>query len=507
MFSEKDAMQLMEKGISRQQLEWQLEMFHNGVPEFRLDREATIKDGIIKLSDSDLEKHRKFYDEIDGLSVIKFVPASGAASRMFKGLYEFIEASGKKADPGNRPFIQAFFGNLSKFAFYNDLKKLIEKKGYSMDLLITGSKFTQVLQFLLEKKGLNYGNLPKGILKFHAYPNEMRTPFEEHMVEGALYASKKGNPVRLHFTVSSESLNAFGKLLNEKIEDYEKRFSVRFEVSFSIQKPSSDTMAVDAENKPFRNDDGSILFRPGGHGALIDNLNDLDADLIFIKNIDNVVQERFSGPTVLYKKALAGKLIELQSKVFRILKELNNSAINTERAEEILSFVRQELSYEPKDIPNLTDSAKTIQFFKNILDRPMRVCGVVKNSGEPGGGPYWAPNSQGNISLQIVEFSQVNNADTSQVEIFKKATHFNPVDLVCSPRRFDGTKFDLTKFVDNNTCFISQKSKEGKILKALELPGLWNGAMADWNTLMIEVPAETFNPVKTVNDLLRPLHQ
>jgi hypothetical protein len=507
MFSEKDAMQLKEKGISRQLLEWQLNVFHKGVPVFKLERVATVGDGIIRFANSDLENFANIYEQASAISVLKFVPASGAATRMFKDLFEYIEVSSKNDSEYTNPYIETFIANLNSFAFSDDLKKHIQERGNSLENLVRDKNYTLILQLLLEKKGLNYGNLPKGLLKFHIYENQTRTPFEEHLVEGAIYASRPGNPIRLHFTVSPEHLNAFKLLLDEKIENLEYRFGNKFEVSFSIQKPSSDTMAVDADNKPFRINDGSILFRPGGHGALIDNLNELDADLIFIKNIDNVIPEKYSLPTIRYKKALAGKLLEIQSKVFKYVTEIGSTPVNKKKTEELLQFIEKELFFKPLNIPDFLNSTDTTEYFKKILDRPMRICGVVKNTGEPGGGPYWAPNGHGDVTLQIVEFSQVDNSDADQVEIFKMATHFNPVDIVCSPRRFDGTKFDLTKFVDKNTCFISQKSKEGKILKALELPGLWNGAMSDWITLFVEVPAETFNPVKTVNDLLRPQHQ
>jgi hypothetical protein len=507
MFSEKETMQFEEKGISRNQLEWQLNILQKGVPFIKLDREAAIADGIICLTKNDIKKYHKYYTEAIALSVIKFVPASGAASRMFKDLFEFIETAKINQKGNMEPLIKTFFTNLNKFAFFNELKKIIEKKGYSINELINSKNYSLILEFLLSKEGLNYGTLPKGLLHFHKYKNESRTSFEEHLCEGALYGYIKGNPVRLHFTVSPEHLQQFKFLLKEKIDSLEKRFETKYEVDFSIQKPSTDTIAVDIDNKLFHLDNGKILFRPGGHGALIDNLNELDADIIFIKNIDNVIPEKNIEPTVIYKKALAGLLVNLQTKVFTILKELDNSAISKRRANELLLFMQKDLCYEPNSIPDFSDSLSTNKFFKDILNRPLRVCGVVKNMGEYGGAPFWAPNSRGDITLQIIEYQQVDNTSDKQIEIFKKATHFNPVDIVCSPRCYNGTKHNLKEFVDNNTCFISQKSKGGKDLKALELPGLWNGAMADWLTLFVEVPYETFNPVKTVNDLLRLQHQ
>jgi hypothetical protein len=356
---------------------------------------------------------------------------------------------------------------------------------------------------MLSDTGLNYGSLPKGLLKFHRYGSEVRTPFEEHIAEVALYAATPGKSICLHFTVSEEHLVGFRKLLKDALPAVESRFRAKFEVNFSLQKPSTDTLAVDMQNDPFRNEDGSLLFRPGGHGALIDNLNELNSDLIFIKNIDNVVPEKLIAPTIRYKKVLAGKLIETREKIFSILRELEISKPSAERLNQIVKFVRTELYYEPSN----KTSPHSLSRLRSILNRPIRVCGVVKNTGEPGGGPFWAPNASGDVSLQIIESSQVNHSDPSQVEIFARATHFNPVDLVCSPKTYQGYKFDLAGFVDKDTCFLSYKSKDGRELKALELPGLWNGAMSDWITLFIEVPIETFNPVKTVNDLLRPQHQ
>jgi hypothetical protein len=507
MFSERDAIQLRSKGITYDHLEWQLKMFHNGAQFVGLKRAASLKDGIIQLSDTDIHKYISIYEGAGNISKMKFVPASGAASRMFKSLFEFIEGNNTSESGTSNIIIDSFFNNISKFAFYDELKNSINKADKSYEKLLNEKKYKEILAHLLEKKGMNYGQLPKGLILFHKYADSVRTPFEEHLMEGALYALTDLNRVHINFTISPEHQEGFKKLLDNKKLYFESLYGVIFDIAFSVQKSSTDTMAVDEHNKPFRNSDQSILFRPGGHGALLENLNEQKSDIIFIKNIDNVVPESLIKTTVLYKKALGGLLIDIRKKVYQILQELDSGQIQQRRLTEILGFIRKELCYEPSKVPDLSNMLECISLFHKILNRPIRVCGVVKNLGEPGGGPFWAPNSMGDISLQIIESSQVDIHDSKQKEIFNSATHFNPVDLVCSPSDYKGNKFNLSEFVDKNTCFISKKSKDGRELKALELPGLWNGSMADWLTIFVEVPVETFNPVKTVNDLLREQHQ
>ncbi len=502
MLTSEDIKQIEKHGINREKIDWQQSVFERGPVYIQLNREASPGDGILIIGDKEAERLIRYYDEHNAKTKIKFVPASGAATRMFKALYDYLE-SVKKGKTELNPALETFFLQIKNFAFFDLLRFALNAKHFDVDQLIDKGSHSLILQTLLFEPGLNYGSLPKGLLKFHKYVNKSRTPFEEHLAEAALYASSPGRPVKLHFTVSPEHLPSFKKLLEESVNDMREKYHVQFDVSFSVQKPSTDTMAVDMQNKPFRNDDGSVMFRPAGHGALIDNLNELDADLIFIKNIDNVVPEHNIQPTVQYKKVLAGKLIEVQQKVFEILNELENPLVTPARVDEIYKFVRSELFYES----NTATGARSVQMLRQILNRPIRVCGVVKNLGEPGGGPFWAPNTLGDITLQIIESSQVDHDNTIQAERFLRATHFNPVDLVCSPKTYKGEKFNLANYIDKNTCFISYKSKDGKELKALELPGLWNGAMADWLTLFVEVPIETFNPVKTVNDLLRPQHQ
>jgi hypothetical protein len=425
---------------------------------------------------------------------------------MFKALFEALKECDEAADPdealARNAAARQYLINKEKFAFFRDLDKAL-KLGKEKDNCYNW------IDFLLNEKGLNYGSLPKGLLKFHTYPDRERTPFEEHLAEGAHYSKDRNNLVRIHYTVSPEHLQKFEELLMEIKAYYEKMLNVTFDVSFSIQKPSTDTIAVDLENEPFRETDGSLLFRPGGHGALIENLNDLEADLLFIKNIDNVVPDHLKQITVDYKKALAGLLLKYQEIIFhyqKLLNERHPAGIESGLLAEAANFLENTLNIKPPYNHYYTAREELIHYLKEKFNRPFRVCGMVKNEGEPGGGPFLARNPDGTVSLQIVESSQIDPENIQQQKIRKHATHFNPVDLVCAVRNYRGEKYDLTAFTDPATGFISKKSKDGRGLKAQELPGLWNGSMSNWNTLFIEVPAETFHPVKTVNDLLREQH-
>ena len=505
MITPQDKELLAKKGISEEQIADQLASFEKGFPYLKLFAAASVENGILA---TDADGQKKYLDVWDtytqtGKKVVKFVPASGAASRMFKNMFEFL---GADYDVPQTAFEQKFFSQIAKFAFYDDLNAACQKNtGKDITTLIAEGSYKPVVAALLESAGLNYGALPKGLLKFHKYDDGSRTPVEEHLVEGALYAASRSGKVNVHFTVSPEHRALFQALVEEKAAVYAKKYGVEYDISFSEQKPSTDTIAADMENKPFRSD-GKLLFRPGGHGALIENLNDLDADVIFIKNIDNVVPDKLKGETVLYKKLIAGVLVSLQQQAFAYLQLLDSGKYTHEQVIEILQFLQKQLHCKNPDTKNLED-AELVIYLKQKLNRPMRVCGMVKNVGEPGGGPFLAYNSDGTISLQILESSQIDMKDPAKKEMFEKGTHFNPVDLVCAVRDYKGDKFDLTKYVDKATGFISYKSKNGKDLKALELPGLWNGAMSDWNTVFVEVPLGTFNPVKTVNDLLRDQHQ
>ena len=403
-------------------------------------------------------------------------------------------------------FEKQYFDNIKKFAFREALcEKCRLNDGKRIKELIADGNYKAVVANMLEPKGLNYGQLPKGLLLFHNYEDGPRTPMEEHLVEAALYASSKGE-ANVHFTVSHDHLELFKAKVAEKVETFAKKYGVKYNISFSEQKPSTDTVAVNPDNTLFRNEDGSMLFRPGGHGALIENLNDIDADVVFIKNIDNVVPDRLKDETVMYKQLIAGVLVTLQKKAFAYLEKLEKGEYTHEYLEEIIRFVQRDLCCRKADIKELED-ADLVIYLKKKLNRPMRVCGVVKNVGEPGGGPFLTYNQDGTVSLQILESSQIDKTNEEYQKMFTEGTHFNPVDLVCAVKDYKGQPFNLPDFVDKSTGFISSKSKNGKELKALELPGLWNGAMSDWNTVFVEVPLATFNPVKTVNDLLREQHQ
>lgn len=506
MLTHEDKELLAKKGISEQQIAEQLACFEKGFPYLKLAGAASVENRGIMIADADEQKKYlaawDTYKDTDK-KVVKFVPASGAASRMFKNLFEFL---GADYSVPTTDFEKKFFDHIHSFAFYNDLNAAcLDNTGKNIDALVAEHNYKAVVSNLLEGAGLNYGALPKGLLKFHRYANGVRTPLEEHLVEGALYAAGKTGQVNVHFTVSTEHKALFSQLVEEKVAEYAKKYGVSFNVSFSEQKPSTDTLAADMENKPFR-DNGKLVFRPGGHGALIENLNDLDADIVFIKNIDNVVPDRLKGDTVTYKKLLAGVLVTLQQQAFQYLKLLDGGHYSHDQLETIIRFVQQQLRCRKEDIKDLED-ADLVIYLRKKLNRPMRVCGMVKNVGEPGGGPFLAYNSDGTVSLQILESSQIDMKDPEKKAMFEQGTHFNPVDLVCAIRDYKGNKFNLLDYVDKATGFISYKSKNGKDLKALELPGLWNGSMSDWSTVFVEVPLSTFNPVKTVNDLLREQHQ
>lgn len=505
MITPQDKEQLAQKGISEEKIAEQLACFEKGFPFLKLWSAASIENGILTPA---AEAQKKYLDAWEAYTqtdkkVLKFVPASGAASRMFKNMFEFL---GADYDAPQTDFEKKFFAEITHFAFYEDLNAAcLKNNGQDIPALIAAGNYKAVVAALLESAGLNYGSLPKGLLKFHSYEDGNRTPLEEHLVEGALYAANRNGKVNVHFTVSPEHRALFQALVEEKAAAYAKKFGVEYNISFSEQKPSTDTVAADMENKPFR-DQGKLLFRPGGHGALIENLNDLEADVIFIKNIDNVVPDKLKGDTVEYKKLIAGVLVTLQQKVFAYLELLDSGKYTHEQLLEMLQFLQKSLYCKNPAVKDLEDSELAI-YLKKKLNRPMRVCGMVKNVGEPGGGPFLAYNQDGTISLQILESSQIDMNDSEKKEMFEKGTHFNPVDLVCAVRNYKGEKFNLVDYVDKATGFISYKSKNGKDLKALELPGLWNGAMSDWNTVFVEVPLSTFNPVKTVNDLLRDQHQ
>ena len=505
MFTDADKKQIESRGMTVDQVQVQLDQIKKGFPFLKLEAAASIGKGIRALDDNEQEKASQAWEnyKAKGHSVVKFVPASGAASRMFKNMFAFLNG---ESDTPQTDFEKAFFSQIKKFAFREALCDACKKNtGKSIMQLLQEGRYKDVVACLLTDRGLNYGQLPKGLLLFHEYEDGVRTPMEEHLVEAALYANCDGQ-ANVHFTVSHNHLKLFEQKVADKKDFYEKKFDVHYNITFSEQKPSTDTIAANTDNTPFRNEDGSLLFRPGGHGALIENLNDLDADVVFVKNIDNVVPDRLKDETVKWKNILAGVLVSEQQKAFDYLNLLDTGNYNHEKLEEIIRFVQRDLCCRRNDIKELED-AELVVYLRKKLNRPMRVCGVVKNVGEPGGGPFLAYNSDGSYSPQILESSQIDKNNEQYVKMFTSGTHFNPVDLVCAKKDYQGHAFHLPDFVDLSTGFISSKSKNGRDLKALELPGLWNGAMSDWSTIFVEVPLATFNPVKTVNDLLRDAHQ
>lgn len=505
MLSQEDLKQISLRGITEEQVEHQLDEIKQGFPFLKIEAAASIGKGIMSPTENEINKYLSTWDTyLNGChKIVKFVPASGAASRMFKNLYSFLDAD---YDKPTTEFEKEFFENIKKFAFKKELCNACKTNdGKCVTCLMDNGEYKKIVENLLEEKGLNYGHLPKGLLLFHSYEEGPRTPMEEHLVEAAMYAQSEGQ-ANVHFTVSHEHLELFKKKVAEKIDMYAEKFGVKYNISFSEQKANTDTIAANPDNTPFRNEDGSLLFRPGGHGALIENLNDIDADVIFIKNIDNIVPDRLKGEIVKYKKLLAGILVDLQTRAFNYLKLLDTGNYTHAQLEEIIRFLQRDLCCRRNDIKELED-AELVIYLHNKLNRPMRVCGMVKNVGEPGGGPFLCYNQDDTISLQILESSQIDKSNEKYVQMFKEGTHFNPVDLVCATKDYKGNTFHLPDYVDRSTGFISSKSKNGRELKALELPGLWNGAMSDWNTVFVEVPIETFNPVKTVNDLLREQHQ
>lgn len=505
MLSQQDLNQLAQKGISEAQIERQLGEFKTGFPFLRLEAAAAIGKGIVAPTADEGKAYIEAWQQYkaEGRKVVKFVPASGAASRMFKDMFAFVDAD---YDVPTTDFEKKYFENIEKFAFYGELDKACQKNcGKGIKELMGAGEYKAVAAQMLKAEGLNYGQLPKGLLLFHNYPEGPRTPMEEHLVEGALYAASNGE-AHVHFTVSHEHMELFKQKVAQKADQYAQKYGIKYDITFSEQKPSTDTIAANPDGTPFRNPDGSLLFRPGGHGALIENLNEIEADVIFVKNIDNVVPDRLKQDTVEWKQIIAGVLVSLQKKAFEYLRLLDTGRYTHEQVEEIIRFVQQDLCCRKADIKELED-ADLVIYLRKKLNRPMRVCGVVKNVGEPGGGPFLTYNQDGTVSLQILESSQIDKSNKEYMEMFTKGTHFNPVDLVCAVKDYQGKPFDLPKYVDPTTGFISQKSKNGKELQALELPGLWNGAMSDWSTVFVEVPLSTFNPVKTVNDLLRDQHQ
>ena len=509
IFTEKDLQQFASMGLTPEAVQRQIDNFRNGFPKTHLIDAATVDNGgILRMSDNDIRRYATAYKNLSkGKRLLKFVPASGAATRMFKDLYAFSSTYFGVAQNFEKEFptVKEFLQHIRTFAFFEDLKACMERSSLDFSDYMDRGDFTTVINCLLKEQYLGYGSLPKGLLKFHRYGNISRTPVEEHIVEGANYARCDDGTVHIHFTVSPEHRPLFKKKIAEIKKYYESSLNIKLDITFSEQKHYTDIIAVNEYNEPIRDDDGRLVFRPGGHGALIENLNECNADLIFIKNIDNVVPDWMKHTTIIYKQVLAGLLLELQTQIFEYMAVLGQKPDN-KTLQIIARFAKDKLRITlPADFAKKSDREKTA-ILRSKLNRPIRICGMVKNQGEPGGGPFFTKNTQGIKSLQIVETAQINRKEPDQEQILNSATHFNPVDLVCGTKDYRGRRFNLRKYVDPATGFISKKTKGAVTLKSQELPGLWNGAMAEWITLFVEVPLATFNPVKTVNDLLRKEH-
>lgn len=507
LFTTEDLALLEARGISAEEATRQVHAMRTGFPYLQILASASLERGIVRIDASEQAGYMQAWTDYlssPSASVCKMVPASGAASRMFKSLFSYIDAD--EVEPSGS--VKRFFDEIQSFAFYDRLGEICLRNNWkSTAKLITQGEYKEVLRNLLQERGLNYGALPKGLIPFHSYSKGSCTAAEEHLVEGALYAREQMGQVRIHFTVSPEHLTAFRNLIDERREYFEDKYGVYYDVTYSEQQASTDTLALSpSTGLPFRTDTGGLVFRPGGHGSLINNLGDLEADVIFIKNIDNVVPDHLKGATVMYKKLLAGVLINLRKRIYTYVEQLEGGRLSRTALDEIAHFVTDTLCI---DIPEATkhDDEGLQRWLLAKLDRPCRVCGMVRNQGEPGGGPFLIREADGSTSLQILESVQIDMNDPVQRAYFEAGGYFNPVDLVCSIRDHKGQKYDLHKYVNPQTAFLSHKSLEGRELIALERPGLWNGAMHHWNTIFVEVPIETFNPVKEVNDLLRYEHQ
>ncbi len=516
--SNEDVSLIREHGLSVEEVEKQVALFEKGAPYVNLDRPCTVGDGIKRLSDQELGEYIRIYEQtVSRREIAKFVPASGAATRMFRSLLKvadetdridynrITELAGEKG--GEYAETLKFMDNTDKFAFFDSLRGKMKYDGLNLDQLRRKGDFTDIINYVLFDKGLGYASKPKGLILFHKNPQGARTAFEEHLVEAAAYVRDKKGVSRLHFTVSPEHRTGFEGLLRRVKEDYENAYGVKYEIGFSEQSPATDTIAVDMDNRPFRDREGNLVFRPGGHGALLGNLNRLAGDVIFIKNVDNVVPDRLKDETYRWKKVLAGYMLMIEEKIRGFLDRISGENADEEDIEAAAGFVRNELCTGLPDKFEEASAEEKQAFIKDRLQRPLRVCGMVPSTGEPGGGPFWVKENDGATSIQIVENAQIDPDSPEQQEILKRLTHFNPVDIVASVRDSNGNPYDLDQYADHEAVFISVKSKDGRDLKALEHPGLWNGAMAGWNTIFVEVPLITFNPVKTINDLLREEHQ
>lgn len=517
-FNQGDLQEMSGLGLSESQVRGQMEMLQRSSGYLRLHRPCTLGDGIQEIPETEIEPliQRQKEAALEG-RFIKFIPASGAATRMFQSLIPFyLNPCSADPDPFQENFEKGdqragewvrFMTGINRFAFFEDLRKSMAGEGLDITTVIQQRQWPKILEYLLTERGLNYLTLPKGLHQFHAYPAQTRTAFEEHLIEAIQTLCDGEGHCRLHVTVAPEHEMAVRSFFELIRPGYEHQYQCRLDLSFSVQDHSTDTLAVDFENRPFRTDSGALFFRPGGHGALLRNLNDLQGDLIYIKNIDNVLPDRLKEPTILWKKVLGGYLVKVQEIIHGLITKMKNEVNTPVQLREIMAFCRDWILVSPPRVFKEWTLTEQRNFLFGILNRPIRVCGMVRNEGEPGGGPFWVKDKGETLSLQIVERAQIDTASTEQITLWASSTHFNPVDLVCAVRDYEGRPFDLNRYQDPEAVFICRKSQNGREFKALELPGLWNGGMARWITFFVEVPNQTFSPVKTINDLLRPEHQ
>lgn len=509
-FSQQDLKQIKKQGLTLEEVNQQLEDFNNGFPYMWIVKPATVGDGIRQYDDKQTAEFVKLYeDNKDKFTITKFVPASGAATRMMKDFYTFLsEYTDEESTPiDSFPKVKEAIDNIEKFAFHDLLVNCMDKAGISIENCLKQKDYKTIIEFIVTDKGLNYGKYPKAWITFHANEDKSRlmTAFEQHLQEAAQYATSN-DVANLHFTVTEEHLEGFEKLKEELVPIYEQKYKIKYNITFSFQQHSTDTIAVNEDNTPFHDANGNLVFRPSGHGALIKNLGKLDSDIIFIKNIDNI-SSCYQKQTVYYKELLAGVLIQTKQKVNNLMSKLKQTGLTKQELVSAARTINKHLNIvDMQDHTQFPTLAAYKRYLRELIERPIRVCGMVRNTGEPGGGPYFVKRGD-EESLQIVEMAQICMDSWKTKKIVSRSTHFNPVDLVVSTKDFIGNKFSLKSFIDYQTGFISEKSYEGNTIKAMERPGLWNGAMAKWITIFVEVPLETFSPVKTLNDLLKNEHQ
>ena len=512
-FSPSDIIQMQQHGIAVKNILKHIQIFQKGIAKIVLDRPATKGDGILKLNQDEYHRLAAFFDDNKNTYLLeKFVPSSGAASRMFKFLTTFLndfdaenESINAYINRKNATDLNIFLAGMEKFPFFDEVDQKIRTEFEDFNSWPRSQKNHQFIKTMLLDPQFDFCNKPKAVLPFHKYATHIATPIEEHLHEAVNYAASN-NEACLHFTVSDSHQTLFEQIISDNLEAIAAPAGVKVHISYSYQDKATDTVAVDMHGKPFRNDNNELVFRPAGHGALLENLNKLDTDIIFIKNIDNVIQDHIET-IALYKKVLGGLLIELRQQVFDILVRMDSGELGDAELQQATDFVEEKLNIKLKGEFDKYTTNHKISHLRKLLNRPMRVCGMVKNEGEPGGGPFWVRDGSGSESLQIVETSQVDMTNPNQLRVVQNAAYFNPVDIVCGIKDYQGSKFNLHDFTDPDTGFIVTKTKSGRELQAYEMPGLWNGAMANWITVFAEVPLITFNPVKTVNDLLKPAHQ